>query len=321
MTGTPIPTKRIRFEFYKVSLPDKSPKFEALLREASKIAAHDKRTKLKGGGPVRWEFLERLTNGLWVGDMTKIRDDVVPNKASRSRPRERLVIAEDEGTTEDTVFAFFPALDVLVCQSNRYGVGAFAIVSYFAELAKVRGVTDAFPILTAEGAEEMENFSYFDSVIYKVARPNKGPVAKTGLKSVDSQIDQAAEVQAKYFEVSLTVGRAKAKMVPDKVRQLVSALTGLIGDGKKDRLVRKLKVAGQTKDGTYEEFDLLHNRLVSPQDIPISADRDMPYPERKVAVQRAFAEHQEYLTEMYKPGREEHNGDNQDTPMGDGEGD
>jgi hypothetical protein len=89
----PLPPTFIRFDFYTVELPDDAGKFADYLRSATEIKDYGKRALAKEGQqPIRWEFLEKLHSGIWVGDITRIRDDVVPNKAARNRARERLIL-------------------------------------------------------------------------------------------------------------------------------------------------------------------------------------------------------------------------------------
>ena len=294
-------SKHLRFEFYRVELPTEVPRFEMLLSKAQQITELEKRLVLKSEVPVRWEFLDELPgSGVWTGDITRMREDVVPNKAARGRPRERLKLADDESTTEDTVFAYDAQLRVLVCHNNRFGVSAYDIVTYFAQLNGLTSAAEVNVVLTPEGYATIEQFSYFDKVAIKIARPAKGPMPKSGNISVDSAINAATEVNAKYMELGFSVGRAKIKMESSPIAAMVGAVAGMARDYK-SRPVRRLVVTGMRKDGDSGELDLLHNRLETKQAVTVTKDRDLPYAERRVAVQKALESSRDVLTRLFSP--------------------
>lgn len=286
-TITPHPPKRLRFDFFQVQFP-KGSSFDKALTSSQAITVLASRIVQKGGDPIRWEYLEKdAKSGFWTGDITKIRDDVVPNKASRAKPRERLAVAADEGTTEDTVFGYDPVTNVLVCHSNRYGVTGYDIVAYFAKIAGVKGFFDANVILTKEGVEALAKFEYFDYLTYKVAVPKKGPIPKVGEVSADTALEMAKQYGARYSEVTMSVGRSKNKIDASLVTRLMKGLLALRGRSK-FRPVRKLIVSGIDDAGEWRELDLIKNRLVDEQMVPVTADRDLPYGSRKAAVKTAF---------------------------------
>ena len=312
-TITPHPPKRLRFDFFLVQFP-KGSAFVDALTTSQAVAAIGARIVQKVGDPIRWEYLEKdAKSGFWTGDITKIRDDVVPNKASRTKARVRLVVAADEGTTEDTIFGYDPATNILVCHSNRYGVTGYDIVAYFAKLAGVKGFYDANVVLTKEGVEALDKFEYFDYLSYKVAMPKKGPIPKVGEVSADSALEMAKEFGALYSEVTMSVGRSKNKMDAGMVTRLMKGLLALRGRSKL-RPVRKLIVSGIDDDGAWRELDLIKNRLVDEQLVLVTEDRDLPYGSRKAAVRAAFSGHQVDLVSRFgnKAEADDDEGDDQD---------
>lgn len=288
MAKPPI-IKHLRFEFFRPELPSSSLTFSEILKKASDVTNFPGRLKLKSGNPIRWEFLEKLDDDLWVGDITRIRDDVVPNKAARSRARERLKVAADEGTTEDTVFAYVPALDVLICHNNRFGASAYDIVTYFAEMAGVSGFVDVSVVLDQPEEGDLQQFNSYGKLTFKVALPRKGAMPRAGDVSVDTAIDAANEVGARFCEMVLSAGNAKKKMNAAAITSIVKGLLRMHAQSESKRSVRKLTLTGLTEDGESTELDFLKERLQDHQEVTVTKDRDLPYPERRTAIQKAYA--------------------------------
>lgn len=283
----PRPPKTVRFEFYLVEMPEGEPPFVEVLEHAKNVTDITKRLRLKGGNPLRWEHLETTENGFFVGDITRIKNEVIPNKAAPGKPRERMKFEEDEGPTEDTAFGFDPKLGVMICQAAFQGISAHTVAGYFSALWAANKIVTLYPVLTLEGVEKLDSFSYFDRLVYRVARPNRGPLSLSGVTSVDSQLSIAEELGAKYCTVEMSVGRAKGKIGKDQVTAFVAGLLRLRGTGKHETL-RKLELEGRTEGGHDEPFDLLKNRLVARQTVAVTDDRDMPYKLRRAALLAAF---------------------------------
>ncbi len=223
---------------------------------------------------------------MWVGDITRIKDDVVPNKASPNKAREHIDLKADEGPTEDTAFGYDPALGVMITQCSFHGLAAAQIAGYFYQLQVANGVVNAYVVMTQEGVEKLENFQYFDKLTYKVARPSKGPLAATGLDSLDSQIRAASDLGAKYCTIEFSVGRAKSKILKERATAVAARLMNL--KGQKGNPVRKLNFEGMTLDGRNEPFDLLKNRLTALRDVEVSEEREMTFDSRKAALLSAY---------------------------------
>lgn len=277
-------TKRYYFDFWHIERPEDAQPLDKLLKEAVKLTDLPDRIKLVSDHRLRYEKLEKIDD-FWVGDITKFRDDTVPNKAGPKTPREPVPLATDERTTEDTAFGYHVPSNTLITQANHFGSSAGQIVRYIAELNRDDKAIYAEPILTQEGWERLKNLERITKIVYAIA-PGKNfdPEAAAHL-SVRKTLQLLSETGGRRVKVEIGVGHANTGLVARQIKSLATALSQMAGDN--SRKVPKLEITGRDEDDVRDSFDLLEYRLRQPLDLEV-AGRSATDEQRMRAVRQAY---------------------------------
>lgn len=280
--------KDVAFDFWQIETPRDLPTFTDILTQTAAIGDLSKRVVNVGGRTLRFETL-KLESRLFLGDLIKLRMDELPGVASASTPRRDLNLQNDQGITEETAFGYDTRTGVLIAQRNFYGASPSVIVEYFRSLANYQGVIQSHPIVSEEGFARLQSMHSIKKMSFRVARPQRGAIARASTASVGSAIGILDDLSAMQVEMGISVGRYDSVLSKARVISVIRDLLRLHENNAE--AVEKVVVSGKAEDETRDVFDLLEYRVRSQQTIPIDpARRTMTSASRLNAVVRAFRE-------------------------------
>jgi hypothetical protein len=278
--------KKVRFDFWQIEMSTGTHVFADLLKQAMAIPTLAQRACKVGDRKLRFEHLkahERVIGG----DIIKLRMDELPGIASETTPRQDLNLRVDQGTTEETAFVFDPRLNLLIVQRNFYGCSASIIIEYFRALLGYQGPIFSHPIVSEEGFQRLQSMRVIKKLVFRVARPRRGAIARASSTSVGHAINILNDLEAMQVEVGISVGRSRTALdkigIIKTVRDLVSM------NAANEKSVLKVLVSGEDGDSSGDSFDLLEYRINSFQYVPIDiARRTMTSSSRISAAMRAY---------------------------------
>jgi len=258
-------TKRVFFDFWRVTREGGAPPFATLLESALAIVDLPRRVISIGAYPVRFEIIEHA-DGFWTGEITKFRDDVVPNRASLRALKTPIRLRRDESTTEDTAFGYHVASNTLVTQANHFGSSAGQIVDYFAELLRETRPIFPEPILSQEGWARLDGLSRITKFVYAfVVPPRLTPQAAADM-SVEQTIGIVRHLGGRRVRVEVSVGHSADGLAKSVINRAARVIGALVPSGRRKPT---LEVSGIGEDDEREVFDLLEYRIRRYVDIEI----------------------------------------------------
>lgn len=298
-TYTPRMTKRVAFDFWQIETPAGQPNFAEILRQASQIDQLQARVRELGNRTLRYEILRRESR-LYVGDLIKLRMDELPGMASESTPRQDLPLRQDQGITEETAFAFDTQTSALITQKNFFGPSASLLVEYFRVLTNYQGAISCNLLVSEEGFQKLSSMRRIKKMVFKVARPQRGTIARAKNTSVGGALSILDDLSAMNVEMGVSVGRYDSEL--DKSRVIATVRDLLRLKQNNDEAVEKILVTGKDEEDSRDMFDLLEYRLRSYQDVAVDpAHRTMTASARINGVINAFRQKGDELTAILSP--------------------
>lgn len=277
-------TKIIRVDFYRIDSGGINGGFEALLAKIAGMPDNEARTFDVGfANPVRMGTIA-LHNRLWQGEVTRIRMDDVPIRASKKGPKRPIDLRDDEGVGEETAFLYDPKTRYLAIQRNRIGVSAHNLLYY------ISGVTEYGSAIIAELAldpsvlQRLERLDSFRKVSLKVTGIDGGHPLQD-VPSIGGVFKKAEDLRAPSVEISLGVGRGRSSpMVKERAKAFIRELLrwASIAGVKED--VQYIEVSGKAPEDEPEIIDLIKERLTGEHEVTYAENRTIPYESRRNAV-------------------------------------
>lgn len=280
----PMAYKRYLFDFWHVHRPKDAKPFSKLLEAAIAHQRLATRLRLISEHRLRYESLT-ADEGFWVGDITKFRDDTLPNKAGPKSPRQPVPLARDERTTEDTAFGYHTKLNILITQANHFGSSANQITQYFGALAGDPDSVFAEPIVSTEGWARLRGMHRITKLVYAIAPGKRFNPDQARHLSVQKTLEILQATGGRRVTLEVSVGHAKEGLIPKVVKKMARALFRMAdGDTRK---VPKLQVTGKDEDDVRDSFDLMEYRIRQPIDLEVKG-RSATDDQRMNAVKQAF---------------------------------
>ena len=147
----------MKIDFYKVIMPEDSKTFHECIEDARKKKDDASRNVEHGDSFFRLDKASySKKDGVWQGDMTRIRMSGLPSKANKNGEKADLGLNDDEGIGEDTTFLFCPAISVLALQRNRFGMSSARFAHYFESICNIDGMIDLEPVIGGESLKRLQ---------------------------------------------------------------------------------------------------------------------------------------------------------------------
>ncbi len=155
--------KSIKIEFYRVTMPENAPAFDTILAAITRLPNNERRTRSVGGRHVRLREI-RQADGIWEGDITRIRMTEVPGKASLDGDFEPFEFEDDEGIGEETAFLYHARTRVLAIQYNHFGATPSLFARYMEAIGGIEGLIDFQPAINPNVITRLANMEVYRSI-------------------------------------------------------------------------------------------------------------------------------------------------------------
>lgn len=252
--------KKVVVDYFTAS-HDLDPLFHSLSEEAQFA---DKQVPDYGDYVRIHELTFRSTEGVWLGVVGRIRVDSSPGKASLSQEvTEDLLLQEDEGVAEKTVFIYDPTTRWLLYQFNSLGLRIQGFTRYLNRL-KLPSKPDEiefWPIFNPKaGVDRLLKSQRLTRLQFRLSIPQ----ARENLKLHEADLPSDALLDfADYFEtpnVEVIVRRAKGardgSLPISRATKWMQSLVGL-----QDVVERASASIAESDEDRVHPVDLLHDRL------------------------------------------------------------
>ena len=273
----------MKMELYKLDKPsgfDLKARINHIMRQEI-----IRRNRERTGGVMRLEQVEKRGN-LWLCDFVKIRTDHGPSKAGENAPAQGFELGPNDGFGEETALLWNTTNDWCVMQYNHYGSRSKAIAEYLALYIHTDPVELHFlPKIDDD----------IQAKIHHKKLVNKISVSLSPKDISDADYDYGASLgaaskilkssNADHIEIILSA-RRKNRLgftLPD----FMGWLDRIRGNADHSPVGAAHATARENEDDAPEVLDLLHNRIVTEEDILPGADKRYPIKDRFDAIHRA----------------------------------
>lgn len=252
------------FYLFKVTVDPKENSEYSSLKEmlenppSNPIAMAKKGNKFLLDGPVR------RIGGLFTGTFCLIQTNELPTKAKfGEEPSDIIGEEEDGGLGHYTSFIYDSSNDVIGVQSNRNGVSANGIASYFRRNFNVRDISLEV-IINPDEIEKLQKMTSISSFAVTIAKPQSGVAFnnRNQPRAIKEMTDVADRTAANTMTLQLSIGydrngTLRKGAVSSYVRSLFS---------REDSLeIRKVEIRGrETDEDNLETIDLVTNKVSIP---------------------------------------------------------
>jgi hypothetical protein len=287
--------RTIGIDFYRVEPPE-GVKFSDLLDKVRKLP-DDKRTKALASDPIRLHTCEDV-DGLVAGDMTRIRMDDLPSKASMKGAVEELNFGTDEGVGEHAAFLYDPRTKVLLLQRKPQGTTARLFATYFAEMTNLGEPLFLDPVLQADAILRLNNLREPRKFAVRVAKVDNPEVFLEAGESVKGMVDLLRTLQAPSLAFSASMGNHKGSLSLDSVKAAARRLLSF-ADNRQNR-VKKIEIKGVDSDGETDDIDLVEERMRERVPVDDEGTRRISFETRRIALREAFGRRRDELRSMFQ---------------------
>lgn len=290
--------KNVVFNFWRIVMPQREQRsFEGLLGEIMQIEAIDQRVKSISGYPVRAErILEE--RGRWYGEMTKLRLEEIPAKASIDSPLEDLGLDDDEGVGETNGFLYIPSLRILITHGEHFGVSASKLAEYVGLMTRAAGPIYVEPVLDEDAWRKYNRFGMVRSFTVKFGSEINTSLLVNASDALSRTVHTMRNYSGLQMEFKVSVGRARNEELNTEGLSLdIAALIACHEEN--SRAVEKVSVGGSLPHGGADEVDFLKGRIKHKASIDLGIERRIIYSRRKLHLDSAYDTHRAELELIY----------------------
>jgi hypothetical protein len=280
-------------------MPEGSPTLENVINSVAALPDDAARTQIVNGVPVRLHASSSPMAHRVEGEMIRIRMDTAPARASINGPVGDFDFDDDEGFGEETAFLYDTRYRILVLQRNHTGVSASSFSGYYELLPRLGGAVVLDPVMdpkTTAKFNELATIRQFEVSVAGITNSetihDMNPNA-----SVQKFPDLVDHFGAQSVRIYLSMEHQPGGLSLNRVKQAARQLLQASDD---DHVaVRKIELSGRTPDDDALVVDLLRDRLVEEDEIPISTERRLPYEARRIALERAYSRQEGTLQGLF----------------------
>lgn len=272
--------KTIRADFFRVNIRDFEGDFSTLLEQATALPDNDESRVVNiSRVPFRLQSSVNV-NGIWEGELVRIRMTDVPVVASLRGDLEQLELDDDEGIGEETAFLYHQQLRVLILQRNRLGVSAANLARYFSQLLNLEASIFCDPILAGDAFQRLIEMRLIRKFELRVSGIDRMNIFHDNNLGVEEVIALQEKFCAPNISIELSVGnRRDTSLIADRIKQTARSFLGFSNDP--DGQVRKIEISGKYEDdGPTEVIDLLEYWIREEVEIRPANSRFISYEER-----------------------------------------
>ncbi|MDP0494927.1 MAG: hypothetical protein Q7Q73_01845 [Verrucomicrobiota bacterium JB024] len=217
-------------------------------------------------------------------EFSRLRNAVLPGKATQQTPTQALGLAANESVSEETAALFCSVTNTLVVQFNMFGPQRGSIQDYmnFFSLHAARALGrpnpagrcfDIAAYINQNVQAQFNRLQLFRRLEMKVATPPVSNQQRQAGLSLGAVVDMGLAGGTQDAVIELSAGRKKASTLSPQF--VSSALRFLRGSGAGH--VEKLRVTGkQHQDAAIEELDLVDAILKAESRVAPGGDRRLP---------------------------------------------
>lgn len=288
-------SKKINFDFYKVSMPDQSLKLEDIFKKLVSLPIQDRIQEVRSY-PVFLHQAECVWRQCWEGDIIRLRMDDLPVKGNLSGNIENLIFSEDEGIGEQTAFLFHPSTRILLLQSNQSGVLCPTFIKYFEMMGGLKEQIFIDPVIQSRTMEKLDRMNDIQKFEIRVAGLDKMSIFRNQNLAVDELIKLSEEFRAPSITMNLAKTRRKQEsLFLNSVKD--TAMTMLRINSQYKQEVKKLRISGSIGEEEQIYIDLLQDRMR--ESIIVKKKRTLDYSERRLALRQSWERREEEIFSMY----------------------
>ena len=297
MPPVPSPARKVRFDFYRVTVRDDEMTFDQILSRARGLAAGQARTRTVNGTPVRLQVISQ-TQAPTTGDMGRIRMTELPPRATLGGRLSDLNLDADEGLGEETAFSYYSGLQVLVVQRNFYGVSAPSLAGYFTAISGKVVVLE--PVIEPGALARLRRITdvrQFDVSVAGIHNPATIAAQERQDPGFIKMANLLEEFEAPAVHMHISMEHERGSLSIRRVRSAARRLISLNNSG--EVRVKKIEVRGTTSDDELLIVDLLKDRMVEEIEVRLNTRRRLPYNARARALVEAYNTREAQLQSLF----------------------
>lgn len=240
-------------------------------------------------------------NGLIYGTLihTQFRDLPLEGSTADENFTE-LALGDDKGLGYDVSFLYDPAVNIVMIESVKNGVGMGVFCAFFEKNLRLQSLI-ATVVINPGQLNKFRSYKWFTKIHYKVARLQNNDSMKNERNALGDMIKAADKAGTNEMEVILSAGRYKnATLVSQVASAVIESVLKYTSKDNKD--VKKLLVTGKSKLNEYtDEIDLIKQRVTSQIKIELVKKNSLKgISEKYKALYSAYVEHKAGLHKAYK---------------------
>jgi hypothetical protein len=291
-------SKTLNIDFFKIVMPpDKNLTFVEVLQKILTLPAEQRFQEVS----LHHVSLHEVIFGwqqTWEGEIVRVRMHNIPTKADLTGKIEEIKLADNEGICEQSAFIYHPDTNILLLQSNKYGVSPGNFAQYFELIIGSNTSIYIDPVIQPDALQRLEKMNRVKIFDISIAALEDTSIFDN--YGIEEFANLTTVYQAPSINIELKVSRKRNSSLPiEKVRNAARALLKI--SNKNGSQVKKIRISGSSDDDDSLYVDLLKDRMR--EYIPISASksqRNIPYLERQKALRNAWQKRESEIVKLYR---------------------
>lgn len=292
----------MKIDYYQVVMPGGCGiRFDQILANVSASQDDEFRNETHNRVPMRLQEAKKR-QGVWIGDMVKIRMDNIPPKTKLNGQQEDLDLDPDEGLGEETAFLYDPGITILAIQRNRYAVSASAFARYF----EIKGGIDEIelrPILLSSAMKRMAQMRIHRRLEISIASIQNLKMFAGDGHGVEKLTDLSDYFDAPAASIVVSMGQHSGTLnkIMQFAKDILQATREVSSNAGYRPPVTKLTVSGKhSENSPIEVVDLLEDRMIDVEEVNFSRNYSVSRESRQHAIQTAYSKRLSELKAMFQ---------------------
>jgi hypothetical protein len=298
-------SKKLTIDFYQVltnSSLSSISSFDDILQKLASLPTNQ-RTKLIRLHPVYLYEIQCGWQDTWEGEIVQLRMDNIPVKGNLSGDIEDFQLSTDEGIGEQSAFIYHPGSKILALQTNRHGVSPGNFAQYFESIAEGDTEIALIPVLQIDAMQRLENMKDVTKMEINVAGLSNMSLFNTG----DDGLQEIIELTNFYespsvcIEMKASPRRSEPSFLSkEKVINTAQTLLRVSNTKQSNTKVKQIRITGKSDEEDNIFVDLLKDKMREHVQVNSSSrNRNIPYVDRKIALQNAWNKRLSEISRMY----------------------
>ncbi len=247
--------------------------------------------------PVLLRNIQRVSDGAFLLDFTRIRDIPSLSLSDLSGNEDRITFAGEKRPAEYTTAVLDPSSRVLAIQENAYGISPAMVAKYWQVIIPDLPRFRFDPILEQRAADLLMTSGGFSRFSLRLAHMGM----ETQLASLGLPNDEVLRLINSYASPNIAITFSidprsdRTSLSVDRIRELARALVGL---GK--RHVKKLSLVTEDEEGHRFPVNLLRDRILVQHQLSRAEREDLTDEIRYTIVRDGWESRQNELRSRYE---------------------